>query len=118
MHLVRLTFLFLLLICARFVWADDFVENIDSVPMIVGFDVNSEEGFFCDKPEGRMASAFAYGKKSPQFVIAYYRRILPDFGWQEVKPYLFLKNGEYLMIEPSKMTDFTMIAFFNFPKID
>ncbi len=98
--------------------ADEFVTNFDSLPLIKGFNVNLEEGFVFDKPEGRVASAYAYGNLSPEDVMKYYISVLPEFGWQHVKPYLFYREGEYLMIETSREDDFTVIVFFNFPKIN
>jgi len=106
------------MIFTKIAFAGDFVDNFDSVPLLKGFEVNLEEGFVFDKPEGRVASASAYGKVRVEEVMVYYKKVLPEFGWHFVKPYLFYREGEYLMIEAMPENDFTVIIFLNFPKLN
>ena len=56
-----------------------------------------------DKPDGRIAQAYALGPDvSSKVVTDYYRTILPRFGWSFESPGAFVRNAEKLSIETAR----------------
>ncbi len=52
-----------------------------------------------DKPDGRLVETYAYGKVTAEDAAAFYRTVLPEFGWQIIDRLVFLREGEMLRID-------------------
>lgn len=86
LNALRLGSLILLLIAAvsSSAWCGEirFFEGLGDIPLMEGFEQEPSEAYLFDKPEGRIAGVVAQGRGlGRDAVLDYYRRALPQFGW-------------------------------------
>lgn len=80
-----------------------FVAGIEDLPLMLGLEAVPDAGVVFDKPSGRIVESYAEGPTTRAQVEAFYRRTLPQLGWQAVErggdagP-SFLREGERLAI--------------------
>lgn len=76
-----------------------FLQNLNDVPLMPGLYERLDAGVVFDEPEGRIveAEATAEGVQTPE-IQQFYRKSLPQMGWQYRDPGRFSKNGESLKI--------------------
>jgi hypothetical protein len=77
-----------------------FLSALPDVPLMEGFEEMEADLTLFDKPDGRIAQAYALGPDvSFRSVTDYYKTILPRFGWSFEAPGAFVRNAEKLSIE-------------------
>ena len=76
-----------------------FFESLYDVPVMPGLTEITEQGLSFDKVEGRIAHAMALSDTAGESaILAFYASVLPQMGWKEVKPALFIREAEKLEI--------------------
>ena len=76
-----------------------FVADVEDLPLMPGLSEIAGAGLVFDKPEGRIVEAYARGSLTPEAVLAFYRRSLPQLGWAAAGPAAYHREGERLDLE-------------------
>jgi hypothetical protein len=87
-------------------WADGeadgeaaaFLSALEDVPLMAGLTEDETAALEFDKPDGRLAEAYAYGEISREDAAAFYTAIMPEFGWRKIDGLVFSREGEMLRI--------------------
>lgn len=79
--------------------ATDFFELLEDVPVMPGLDPVADAGIEFDTPSGRIVEAYAIGATNRGAVLNFYRRTLPQLGWQAGAGDAFLREDESLHID-------------------
>ena len=82
--------------------ADDpaaFLIAIEEVPLMTGLTEEKTPALNFDKPDGRLVETYAYGKVTAEDAAAFYRAVLPEFGWHIIDRLVFLREAEMLRID-------------------
>ncbi len=79
--------------------AADFFELLEDVPVMPGLQPVEDAGIEFDTPSGRIVEAYAIGATSRRAVRDFYRRTLPQLGWQAGAGDAFLREDESLSID-------------------
>ncbi len=97
-----------------------FVPGFEDLPLMPGLAVVPEAGVQFDKPDGRLVEAVATGAVDPGEVVAFYRKTLPQLGWDAVsqgpRRIAFRREGETLAIDYSRDRAGLMVRFFLSPR--
>ena len=89
-----------------------FLSVMGDVPLMDGLQELDLDTLLFDKPSGRIVQATAVGKGVKASAIAqFYRRTLPQLGWRNVAPNVFIREGEVLEIETVDSGDYGTIHF-------
>ncbi|MDZ7712173.1 MAG: hypothetical protein U5L06_03200 [Rhodovibrio sp.] len=78
---------------------DGYVADVADLPLMDGLEEVSEAGMAFDKPSGRIVEAYAHGAVETAAVRRFYRRTLPQLGWQRLGPDRFAREDEELEID-------------------
>ena len=89
----------LVLLCASSADAQSFVEGVEDLPLMSGLEPVPEAGLSFDAPEGRIVVAYAEGTMSPEAVLAFYHRTLPQLGWERAGERSFRREKERLSLD-------------------
>lgn len=74
-----------------------FFSALDDVPLMQGLTELPELSVTFDKPEGRFVQTVArIDGVSHEAVMAYYKGVLPQFGWRSMQGDIFLRRDEQL----------------------
>ncbi len=76
-----------------------FVPGIQDLPLMNGLKSANSEPLIFDSPEGRIVVSPVSGTTTRRQVLEFYRRILPQLGWQVFKETSFRREGELLKLE-------------------
>jgi hypothetical protein len=76
-----------------------FVADVEDLPLMPGLSEIAGAGLVFDKPGGRIVEAYARGALTPEAVLAFYRRSLPQLGWVAAGPTAYHREGERLDLE-------------------
>ena len=79
--------------------SDGYVADVADLPLMDGLEEVSEAGMAFDKPSGRIVEAYAHGAVATAAVRRFYRRTLPQLGWQRLGPNRFAREDEELEID-------------------
>ncbi|HJS31206.1 MAG TPA: hypothetical protein VJ924_04370 [Alphaproteobacteria bacterium] len=79
--------------------ANGFVAGIDDLPLMPGLTAMPESGVAFDSPAGRIIEAYAAGITTRAAVSDFYRRTLPQLGWQPTGDNAFRREGERLRLD-------------------
>jgi len=82
--------------------ADDnaaFLIAIEEVPLMAGLTEEQTPALDFDKPDGRLVETYAYGEVTAEDAAAFYRAVMPEFGWQNIDRLVFSREGEMLHID-------------------
>ena len=88
-----------------------YVAGIPDLPLMPGLKELPESGLVFDKPGGRIVEAFAQGSMTPQSVVAFYDKTLPQLGWQRAGRGSYLREGERLELDLGQDARGTMVHF-------
>ncbi len=78
---------------------DGYVADVADLPLMDGLEEVGEAGMAFDKPSGRIVEAYAHGAVETAAVRRFYRRTLPQLGWQRLGPDRFAREDEELEID-------------------
>ena len=76
-----------------------FLYAIEDVPLMAELTEDRAATVDFDKPDGRLIETYAYGAVDEAAATAFYRAVLPEFGWQDNGGLAFSREGEMLRIE-------------------
>jgi len=76
-----------------------FLSAIEDLPLMPGLTEDVDGALQFDTANGRIAEITASGVASPSAVTDFYRRTLPQLGWQQVAPASYQREGEVLAID-------------------
>jgi len=76
-----------------------FLYAIEDVPLMAELTEDRAATVDFDKPDGRLIETYAYGTIDEAVAAAFYRAVLPEFGWQDNGGLAFSREGEMLRIE-------------------
>jgi hypothetical protein len=76
-----------------------FVAGIRDLPLMDGLARVNDAGVQFDKPAGRIVEAFAEGRVPAPRVRRFYRRTLPQLGWERVDRDTYAREGEVLELD-------------------
>jgi hypothetical protein len=84
--------------------AEAFINGVEDIPLVSGFEQQSESGVSFDSPNGRFFDTYLKSdSKNYEEIFTFYGQTLPELGWKKTKKtgdYLeFLRDGEKLLIE-------------------
>ncbi len=79
--------------------AADFFELLEDVPVMPALAPVADAGIEFDTPSGRIVEAYAIGATSRRAVRDFYRRTLPQLGWQAGAGDTFRREDESLSID-------------------
>lgn len=79
--------------------AADFFDLLDDVPVMPGLEPVADAGIEFDTPAGRIVEAYAIGAMNRRAVRDFYRRTLPQLGWQRGAGDAFVREDESLSID-------------------
>ena len=102
MRIITLVLLFVL--TAPAAWAAGFFQSIDDLPLMSDLREDVGKALVFDKPDGRIVKLVARGKISKKAVREFYRRTLPQLGWQPVLR-SYVREGEVLTLEYEQEND-------------
>lgn len=77
----------------------DYVAGIADLPLMPGLRAVPNAGVVFDKPVGRIVDAYAQGAVTPASVITFYRKALPQLGWEILDDASFRRESEVLRLE-------------------
>lgn len=89
--------------------APRFFEELDDLPLMAGLREIEEANVAFDKPGGRIGVAYAEGEVPAEEVRAFYRKALPQFGWERVEDNRFEREDEQLEIEVTEAAGTTTL---------
>lgn len=78
-----------------------FFSTLNDVPLMPGLQELPERSLSFDKPEGRIVEAFAAinaEHADPATIAAFYRRTLPQLGWEPASDMAFIRQDEQMTI--------------------
>lgn len=89
-----------------------FLSVMGDIPLMDGLQELDLDTLVFDKPSGRIVQATAVGKGVKASSIAqFYRQTLPQLGWRNVAPNIFVREGEVLEIETVDSGDYGTVHF-------
>lgn len=94
----------LFLASASLLWAAEparFFESLPDIPLMEGLEEAEGSGYLFDKAQGRIAGGVAQGAVEVSAIRAYYKGVLPQFGWvlEDEKDLVFRREGEELRVQ-------------------
>ena len=92
-----ITFVLLFLLSAPAAGAAGFFQSVDDLPLMSDLREDVGRALVFDKPDGRIVKLVARGKVSKKEVHEFYRRTLPQLGWQPVLR-SYVREGEVLTL--------------------
>lgn len=91
--------------------AENFLSEIDDLPLMPGLRERPSAGLLFDTPAGRIAESHAEGAVAADRVIAFYAATLPELGWVAVGPQQYRRDHEALRIEVAVERGATRVRF-------
>ncbi len=79
--------------------ASAFLGGFDDLPLMPGMSELQGELMTFDSPTGRIVENSAVGNVNKQAVEAFYRTTLPQLGWKQTGPRLYVREDEILRLE-------------------
>ena len=79
--------------------ASEFISGFDDMPLMPGMAELPGELMTFDSPSGRIIENTVAGKVEKQAVEAFYRATLPQLGWAQTGPGVFVREDEILRLE-------------------
>lgn len=76
-----------------------YFTELPDLPLMPGMAEMPDAGLSFDKPEGRIVEVYARGAGTADEVLRFYRRALPQLGWEAAGPARFRREGEVLDLE-------------------
>lgn len=76
-----------------------FVAGIRDLPLMDELTTVADAGVQFDKPSGRIVEAFAEGRVPAPRVRRFYRRTLPQLGWERTARDTYAREGEVLELD-------------------
>jgi len=84
---------------------NNFIEELENIPLPTSFIQNKKKSIIFDTPEGRIVEIYTKGRGDKQTVIDFYKESMPQFGWKIIKNHnnkvalRYIKEGEKLDIK-------------------
>lgn len=89
-----------------------YFSYMPDVPLMTGFEELDDQTLVFDKPAGRIVESFAIAEDAaPEEVLAFYRKTLPQLGWQEESETLFIRNSERLVLNIEETEGHSVLHF-------
>ena len=79
--------------------AQDYIAEVEDLPLMPGLAEIEDAGVVFDKPDGRIVEAYAQGRVTREAVLAFYRQALPQLGWRAAGGAAFQREGEALSLD-------------------
>jgi hypothetical protein len=79
--------------------AQSYIAEVEDLPLMSGLAEVEGAGVVFDKPDGRIVEAYAQGRVGREAVLAFYRKTLPQLGWQATGGAAFRREGEALSLD-------------------
>ena len=92
-----------------------FINGLEDIPIYKKMEYVEDSLILFDKIDGRYVSVEITGDYDEEKVLKFYKKILPNLGWKEKKPFIFKRNNETLEIISKKEIDNVYIKFNIFP---
>jgi len=93
---------------------NNFVDELENVPLPTSFIQNKEKSLVFDTPEGRIIEIYTKGRGDKQSVIDFYTESMPNLGWKIAKNHnskvalRYIKDGEKLDIKISNAEKYNL----------
>lgn len=78
-----------------------FADAIEDLPVMPGLEVQEENDLLVIFGSGRIAQTTLFGRVDIDSVYYFYRRVLPELGWQEINIHTYERNAERLNLDAS-----------------
>ncbi len=86
-----------------------YFTEVPDLPLMPGMAEMPDAGVSFDKPEGRIVEVYAQGEGKADEVLRFYRRTLPQLGWEAAGPKRFRREGEVLDLEVETAGNFVTL---------
>ena len=86
-----------------------YFTEVPDLPLMPGMAEMPDAGVSFDKPEGRIVEVYAQGEGNADEVLRFYRRTLPQLGWEAAGPKRFRREGEVLDLEVETAGNFVTL---------
>ena len=86
-----------------------YFTEVPDLPLMPGMAEMPAAGVSFDKPEGRIVEVYARGEGTADEVLRFYRRALPQLGWERAGPKRFRREGEVLDLEVETAGNFVTL---------
>ncbi len=86
-----------------------YFTEVPDLPLMPGMAEMPDAGVSFDKPEGRIVEVYAQGEGNADEVLRFYRRTLPQLGWEAAGPKRFRREGEVLDLEVKTAGNFVTL---------
>jgi len=94
-----------------------YLQHIPDVPLLPQMVELEDEALVFDKAEGRVVESAVYTDKIDENqALGFYKKVLPELGWQAVETQRFLRNDEQLIVKWEKVQGGGIIRFWLSPK--
>lgn len=90
---------------------DSFLAGFGDLPLMKGLAAAPDSETVFDTPAGRIVEGYAVGPVLRKPVETFYKKTLPQLGWQPVKPNVYRREKETLTIEFKKRGNTLTVRF-------
>lgn len=95
-----------------------YLQYLPDVPLWPGAREIEDQSVVFDKEEGRVVEAVVdIEKTSEKSALNYYAKALPALGWTSMRPGLFVRNGEQLVVKWEKVQGGAILRFSLLPNV-
>lgn len=88
-----------------------FIAGFDDLPLAPGLNEVPGAATLFEGPQGRLGEAYARGNARVEAVQDFYKRTLPQLGWNAQSAGVYRREGEKLIIEISADGQITTVRF-------
>ena len=88
-----------------------YVSQVEDLPLMPGLIEVADAGLVFDQPSGRIVEAYAQGQVTREEVLDFYRKTLPQLGWQTLDELRFGREGETLTLDFLAARDTLIVRF-------
>ena len=116
MSKIKISIIFFLFFLVPYTsYALKFINGLEDIPLYKKMDYVEDSLILFDKIDGRYVSVEISGDYEEKEVIEFYKKILPNLGWNEKKYLIFNRNNETLEITSKREKEKIFIKFNIFP---
>ncbi len=92
-----------------------FINGLEDIPLFKNMEYVDDSLVLFDKVDGRYVSTEISGNYKYDEVVSFYKKILPNLGWKEIRPLTFERSKEILEIKTTVSKDEISIIFSVYP---
>tara|TARA_B100000963_G_scaffold359342_1_gene386434 strand:- start:323 stop:682 length:360 start_codon:yes stop_codon:yes gene_type:complete len=111
----KILLLLILMIFSKPLLGLKFINGLEDIPLFKNMEYVDDSLVLFDKVDGRYVSTEVRGNYNYDEVISFYKKILPNLGWKEIKPLIFERSKEILELKTTVSQNEISIIFSVYP---